>query len=577
MCTPPQEAELWKAINRLLRGDNEIIFHNAAFDAVFLFRKYGIQIPKLQDTMVAQAILWPDLPKSLGFTTSLYTEMPYYKEEGKEGLLKGGGTYKEADHQFWIYNAKDAVVLPEIFKGQEEHLHKQSNWRTYTRQRDCIQPIIYMASVGINVNKAAIVEKEASVQKELSALQSQIDTLAKEDGWTGETLNANSPKQLKEYFFAVCGQPITKRRGKVTTDEKALKTITRRGIKGSKTAALIQDFRALKKFSGTYLNMLFDEDGRLRSSINPVGTETGRFSSSQTIFGTGGNMQNMPYSFRVFLEPDPGYVGFEVDLSQAENRIVALLANEDKMLKAFELGMDIHSLTAALIMGKEYEEISDEKGTHPIIPQRSERYLGKQANHASNYDMGANTASLLWGTTIPQTEKIIRGYHKAYPGIRMWHRSVVNHARETGQTITNLMGRSRTYLGRWDKNLHHQMYAFLAQSLVADHINEYGILEMWRERYNEYRGLQLLMQIHDSLLFQANLSLGWPVIATKIRTLCDSLRFPITKGAKGIEIPTNITIYPNNFSEGFEWKDKHPGPTAMKQMYEKMRKTDAKS
>jgi hypothetical protein len=153
----------------------------------------------------------------------------------------------------------------------------------------------------------------------------------------------------------------------------------------------------------------------------------------------------------------------------------------------------------------------------------------------------------------------------------MWQRAVRNDAQANGQTITNLYGRSRTYLGRWDKALWHQMYAFCAQSAVADHINEFGILEMWNGRFDRYRGFQLLIQIHDSLLFQVNLALGWPAVATGLRMLCEVLETPIIYGPRSLSIPTNVKIYPNNFRDGYEWKDRQPGPTALEQMYKKMR------
>jgi hypothetical protein len=45
----------------------------------------------------------------------------------------------------------------------------------------------------------------------------------------------------------------------------------------------------------------FDADGRLRCSWNPRGTKFGRLSSSQTIFGTGMNLQNLSPKFKGFI------------------------------------------------------------------------------------------------------------------------------------------------------------------------------------------------------------------------------------------------------------------------------------
>ena len=44
-----------------------------------------------------------------------------------------------------------------------------------------------------------------------------------------------------------------------------------------------------------------DPDGRIRTSYNIAGTSTGRFSSSVTEFGTGGNLQNIEEALRSIL------------------------------------------------------------------------------------------------------------------------------------------------------------------------------------------------------------------------------------------------------------------------------------
>jgi len=551
LVTPPQEAELWRLIDKLFKSDTEIIAHNGAFDFIFLFQKYGIWPRKIQDTMIAQAILWPDFSKSLAFATTMYTDQPYYKDEGKEGLLKGGGSYKEMDEQFWLYNAKDGVVLPEIFLGQEEHLRKQGNLDTYRRQRDCLYPIAYMSTRGMKVNLDSIATAKAEAEKVLTEKQKVINAAARKVNPSIENLNPNSPKQLKEYFFLDCNEVITKHQGKASTNEKALKTIARRNKRGAEVASLIGDFRKLKKLSGTYYGMSFDKDGRLRSSINPVGTETGRFSSSQTIFGTGGNMQNMPKSFRLFIEPDPEYIGYEVDLSQAENRLVALFANEEQMLHAFKTGQDIHSLTASLLFGGAANKQHQEGIVSPLgNGTRSQRYWGKLSNHALNYDMGPNTASINWEIPIAQTKQIINKYHAAYPALRQWHRSIIHNARNT-KTIENVYGRKRRYLGRFDKTTHHEMFAFGPQSTVADHINIHGLLYMFSIR-DRLKGMQLLNQIHDSVLIQIPLCLGWEEHARMLNLIRVSLETPVQYQDREVVLPASCTVHSRNFKEGEE-------------------------
>jgi DNA polymerase I len=108
------------------------------------------------------------------------------------------------------------------------------------------------------------------------------------------------------------------------------------------------DIRSLSKRISTYLNIgKVDIDGRYRSSYKPVGAETGRLSSGETIFGTGGNQQNWPHDLLRFFFFDEGYIGYSIDLSQIENRIVAYVGGVLSQIEAFEQGIDLHRLTAS--------------------------------------------------------------------------------------------------------------------------------------------------------------------------------------------------------------------------------------
>lgn len=567
LMTPPEEAEVWRALANLFQ-ETEVIFHNAAFDFVFLYQKYGISIPRIQDTMIAQAILWPDFAgrgnmikgKSLAFTTSIYTNMPYYKDEGKEVMLKQGKTYADDDTQFWLYNAKDAVVLPEILHAQERDLRRANNYETYQRQLKTLHPICFMSAYGMRVDLEAIKEEKKLEQENLNSLTKEIQ---EEAGWE---VNLNSPKQLKELFFDQLGETPTLHQGRISTNEDCLKTIARRGKKGSSIASKMLEYRKLAKLIGTYYEMQFDEDSRLRSSINPVGAETGRFSSSKTIFGTGGNMQNIPKHMRKFLVPDPDHILYEVDLSQAENRLVALFANEEKMLRAFKEGIDIHSLTASLIFGGEPDKKLQDSITADLgNGTRTQRYWGKLTNHALNYDMGIGTASKQWELPMNQTKAIHTKYFQAYPALRQWHRRVEFQMRQT-KTVINPYGRHRKYLTRWGKELLHQAYAYGPQSTVADHLNQHGLNELYYNQ-EDFGPAILLNQIHDSIIFQVPISAGWSVHATILNKLKKSLQAEIEYEGRRMSIPAEVTMYCQNLKEGIEVPN--VTPTALQEIYSK--------
>lgn len=519
---------------------------NFIFDTQFLLRKYNI-IPKgtLHCTQIAQKISLPDYPAGLDFVTNTHTDLPYYKQDGKQWMNQGAGTWEE----WWNYSAIDALVPVEAIPKQLKILKDQENERTYERQNKLIKPLIYMSERGIKLNVENMILYKAEQQEKLNTLAEELN---KEVGYE---INYNSPKQLMEYFYGKLGiKPYKKRNAKGqynnSIDVDALKRISRNHK--IKSAQLMLDIRGLSKRISTYLNTeKIDPDGRYRSSYKPVGAETGRIASGETIFGTGGNQQNWPHDLLKFFLFDKGYIGYAFDLSQIENRIVAYVGGVIEQIKAFEQGVDLHTLTASIIANKPYHEISDEDGSSPLGDGRqSERFWGKKGNHATNYDVGYKTFALKNEMQEKDAKYTLEKIHKGYPQIRGgYHLTIQNMLREN-RTVTNLFGRTRLFLGpiipsypntpkNACMNTYREAYAHLAQSTCADKINEQGVNFIYYNQ-NLFRPIELLTQIHDSVVFQIPLSIPFEEHAKMLLKIKDSLETPLYW--KGLEIKTPVDL-----------------------------------
>jgi DNA polymerase I-like protein with 3'-5' exonuclease and polymerase domains len=233
--------------------------------------------------MVAQAILYPDFPRGLDFIVSIFSDgTPYYKDDGKTYFKFGG-----SQHEFWKYNCMDCCVLFDAFGEQQKQLVQLGNWNTYLDVAKLIEPLVFMSANGMKVDVEAKNAASALVEKRVLALTEQFQQLC------GSAVNPNSPQQLMKYFYETKREKPYKSRttGNATTDEDALKRLSRKGYEEAK---LLLEIRSLEKLNGTYLKMRLDSDNRIRCSYNPVGTVSGRLSSSKNIFGVGGNMQNLP-------------------------------------------------------------------------------------------------------------------------------------------------------------------------------------------------------------------------------------------------------------------------------------------
>jgi len=549
--SPDQEYEIMLLLARILEDKRVVkVGANFIFDMQFLFHKYGIQPHGICNcTQIAQKISYPDYSAGLAFVTTMYTDVPYYKEDGKQWMKMQAGSWEE----WWNYNAMDGVVPVEAFPKQMQTLRKQQNEETYERHRRLQEPLIYMSERGIKVDVAGMIDYQKEQQSELDELALQLNDIV------GYSINYNSPQQLMKYFYDECGlQPYKKRNSRgqwaVTTDVDALKRISRKGGKGSEAAQIMLDIRSLSKRISTYLNVgKVDIDGRYRSSYKPVGTETGRLSSGETIFGTGGNQQNWPHDLLRFFIFDEGYIGYSFDLSQIENRIVAYVGGVIPQIKAFEAGIDLHRLTASVIFDKPYDQISSEEGSSSLGDGRqSERYWGKKGNHAINYDVQYKTFALKNEMRENEAKLVLETIHRGYPQIRGGYHVIIQEMLKRNRMVTNLFNRNRLFLGpvipappfipkSACENTYREAYAQLAQSTCADKINEHGLLYVYETKHL-FKLIELLAQIHDSIVFQIPLFLPWIEHARMLLLIKRSLEQPLYWRDQEIFTPVDLSI-----------------------------------
>ena len=529
--TPEQEMDVWRMLAGMLENKSIVkIGQNLAFDTTFLYRRYGIRTRPCEDTMIAQAVMYPDFPKGLDFITSIHTKEPYYKDEGKKWFRWGG-----SDEDFWLYNAKDSVVAFEALGRLYNDLVSIDNIDAYKEQARLIEPIIYMNERGMKVDVEGLMLASKDAEVQIAKHTEEFKRIC------GYDINVGSPQQLKQYFYDMKKEKpyVNRKTGQPTTDKDALKRLAR---KGYKEAGILLEIRRLSKLKDTYFDVTLDKDNRLRCAFNPVGTSSGRLSSSETIFGTGTNMQNLPNEFRQFIVADTNCLIYNMDLSQAENRVVAYIAPDPLMIKAFEDGLDIHRQTAGLIFGKKLEDVSDEAGSASIGGGAfSERFWGKKANHGLNYDLGYKTFSFLYEIPEAEGKFIVEKYHSAYPGVRQYH-AWVRHKLSKDRILENCFGRKRMFLDRWGDELFKEAYSFIPQSTVADKLNRHGVNYVY---YNQhlFKPIDLLNQVHDSMVWQMDYSTySWEEQARCILLLKQSLESPISWRGTSFTIPVTLEV-----------------------------------
>ena len=533
-----QETEIWKKIAEILEDPLiRICGQNLVFDGHFLLRLYGIRVSNMDDTMIAQNTIMPDYPKGLDFITSLWTDHPYYKADGK-AFFKGSGKYQK----FWIYNATDANICDEALPKQMIEVERLHNMNIYKNQTMLVEPLVYMMERGLKVDVKKMEAANRDYEDKIEEAQIQLNELA------GRPLNANSHKQLKEYFLHEKGIKPFKKDGKISYDDTTMKRMIRKDIKEAK---LIQSIRRYTKLRSTYLDLgKIDDDGRVRCSYNPVGTRYSRLSSSKNIWGTGGNQQNWPHHLQEFLIPDAGYVYYAFDLEQAENRIVAYVGEIINMIECFETGQDVHSKTARMIMMVYYHgKIPEGMTVHSLSPlgdgTHDWRFWGKKANHGFNYDWGYKNFSLENELSETDGKMVYLAYHKLYPGVQQSYHAHVKQQLRKGRTLTNLRGRRTLFLGAISGSkadaTFKEAYSCIPQGTVGDVINQRGINYIYYDQIL-FKPIELLRQVHDEIGFQIPLTVSWADHAKILTEIKKSLEQPLTThNGRVFIIPAGLT------------------------------------
>lgn len=470
------------------------------------------------------------------------------------------------DSNSLYYNAMDSTVTYRVMTKFWRELYTKGHESTYNSTIDLYGPLAYIMTRGIRVDIENLRSEAKRVELEIIEKQKELDSIV------GRPLNFNSPKQVQAYFYIEKGiTPYTNDEGRPTSDDKAMARIARGTASRQpyREAKLIQELRGLSKMKGTYLEIEFDDDGRFRTSINPRGTKFGRISTSQTIFGTGMNMQNLPPAFKKFLVPDPGYLMFEMDKRQAEWVVVAYQHGDANMMQVIENGEDPHVHTAHLMFKIDKDIIKREAKvvghtTDPIEIKRlreegipeifnapfvprifSMRQAGKKSNHALNYDETYKRFAMENEMSEKESKYIVEAYHRAYPGIRAGFELVKASLRHD-RTLTNCFGRKQLFLDEWGPDLFKAAYAFIPQSTVADLING-ALNSIYYSGDSNLEPVEFLAQVHDSILYQIPLHLGPDKILYAIERCEDFMNPQMEYNGRQFKIGTDIKLGTSNW------------------------------
>lgn len=365
------------------------VFHNGAFDTTVLWAHHLPVFGWSDDTMLAHHCVDAEMPHSLAFLGSIYLETPYWKDD-----VKGdGGWLSKDDVTLRSYNLRDVLItircLPHVLREVEA-------WkvRLVYEQELQIAQIMARATVrGLEVDVSRRYWLFRDLQRQRQAALRRLRELAQDSEF-----KPSSPVQLREFLFEKLGFPVVRRSEKVdsstglgapSTDKKAMTLLAIHATTQEQQDALLGlvRYRKVDKLisSGTGdfdldpqarekpgMPMLFhQEDGVWR--VHPVWkllVVTGRLASSP-------NVQNLVALLKSMFRVRKGNEIVAVDLSQAELRTIAYYADDEILLEAYRLGLNVHTLNTTLLFGVRSPGLDTNPQTEAYLREAVPRLLGE--------------------------------------------------------------------------------------------------------------------------------------------------------------------------------------------------------
>ncbi len=454
----------------------------------------------------------------------------------------------------WVYNGLDCCLTTEILEALLPQLDNLTS-ATYNFSRELQGPILEMRLRGVKVDqyrKAEVIDEYIEL---LDALESQLRKIVGEAFGLWDFNWRPNSKDLPYLFYDIMQIPPVIKRGRPTVDRGALEKLEQYFIATQIVKHVIVLRELLKKLS--MLRTEIDPDGRIRTSYNIAGTNTGRLSSSFSEFGTGTNLQNIEESLRSVFVADKGMKLAYLDAQQGESRVVGAiegnLFGDWKYLDACE-GGDLHTNVARLVWpdlpwtGKLASDRA--LAERPYYRHYDRRFMCKKIGHGTNYGGKPRTLASQAKVEVNLIEEFQPKYFRAFPAHLRWHAWVEGQLWKHG-FLVSLTGRKRWFFGRRnDDSTLREAIAYDPQGSLADILNR-GMLNVWR-----HRSCQVLMQIHDAILVQYPETDEDKVIPQVL----SQLRYPLTlEGGREFIIPYDVHT-------GWNWGkfDKELNPDGLK-------------
>ena len=397
---------------------------------------------------------------------------------------------------FSLYNGEALPDLPSPSQILTAHLRLETQLRRkltsvggervlFEIEQPLVPILLAMETAGIKIDIPLLKTQSDSLQRDIAVLEKEIHHDA------GGPFNIGSPKQMGQVLFEKLKMPPGKKtKTGYSTDTDVLEKLS---AEYPITAKILQ-WRELSKLRSTYVDALpllaNKETDRIHTTFNQALTSTGRLSS------TNPNLQNIPIRtergalIRKAFIAEKGHSLISADYSQLELRLLAHIAKDPGLQRAFENDLDIHAATAAEIFDVKLEDVSNDM-----------RRKAKAVNFGLAYGQGAFGLADTLKISRKEASEIISRYFARFAGVQTFMTETIEEAKKKGYVET-IFGRRRYLDELFSKSPMVQKFGERAAINAPIQGTASDLVKIAMIKAFDPKQGRMLLQVHDELILE---------------------------------------------------------------------------
>lgn len=505
--------EVWQALEDLLTDPNiNFVWHNGKFDCSRLKYLCNLDARIDDDTMLYHYCAVNEKRGTHGLKDlgQLYLQAPAWDDEldkikreyCKQHKIKlGDFMYDDIPTSVLVpYMQRDCIATLRL-KRVLQRLGRPEASFIYGKLIEASNVFMRVELNGVRLDMDYLEDLEFELEKELEGATKRLNevsaTIWDPQQYSHDTgakvkltdeFNIKSPKQLKWMLQQVLGYPVP------STDAATIDMLIDDVDAGLITNPRAKDFlqaiasvRKNSKYMDTYVQGMREcvcRDLRIRGTFNLHGTETGRLSSSSP------NMQNVPRDKKIknLLCATPGYKLVQMDYSQAELRVLALLSRDPYLVSVYVNGKDLHDAVATEMFGPNFD--------------KEQRVMAKTINFGIAYGRGPGSIAQTFKKSMNEARAIIAKWFKPMPYVKEW----IDNRRamaKRGEACTTIFGRERHFVVT-NEDLNHIQNEYIntpIQSIASD-FTMFSLIEIDKFLRENNLDARIVTTVHDSIIVE---------------------------------------------------------------------------